>query len=390
MKPLVVDCETTFFMKGNPYSECNKLCYVGCFDGNNSSLHRLDFGLHPYGDERLRALERISHYNLFVAFNSKFDIAWLRRYGLHTEHLACWDLQLVDFIITGQQTPFPSLDSVCDRCGIRGKSDDLNTKYWSQGIDTTEIPEQELRDYLEGDLKAEWALFQWQMKYLEDNPQLKRLCWDACQDLLVTQEMETNGLYFDFALSKELGDGISRRIQELDKLLVQCVTQPVGNWNSNDWISAILYGGTCLLDIQEEFEYEYKDGRVVTKTRKGKLPVTFPRLVEPLKGTALKKAGFWEVNEDVLHKLKATGVAKKIIGLLLERNKLEKLVGTYFYGWPKLYEEYQWTANIIHGHLNHAVARTGRLSSSQPNQQNTDPELRRCIKTRFPIQSSIQ
>jgi len=385
MRPLVVDCETTFFKKGHPYAQRNKLCYFGVFNGSQSNLFDIEYSVAPYGDKLTAITSLMDSHTLFVAFNAKFDIAWVRRYGLKIEHMACWDLQLVEFIITGQASPMPSLNATCARCGIAGKSDDLAKRYWNRGIDTPDIPEPELREYLRGDLAAEMELFNWQMKYLEDKPKLKRLCWDACQDLVVTQEMEQNGLFYDNALSKKLGDDRTERITEIDHLLGNLVPQPVGNWNSGDWVSCILYGGTCQLDITEEFDFEYKDGRIVTKTRKAKIPITFPRLVEPIKNTKLKKDGFWEVNEGVLKRLKATGTAKKIIELLLERNKLDKLVGTYFYGWPNIYEEMDWTSNIIHGQLNHAVARTGRLSSSNPNQQNTDPELRRCIKTRFPV-----
>jgi DNA polymerase I-like protein with 3'-5' exonuclease and polymerase domains len=385
MKPIVVDVETTSFMKGNPYSDKNKLCFVGHFDGNELATHPVDYGEEPYADVARELMERLFQYDLFVAFNAKFDFAWLRRYGINLQHCNIWDLQIIDFIIHGQTPPYPSLNVVCNKLNLDSKSDDLASKYWDQGIDTPDIPETELREYLAGDLKAEWGLFQWQLKYLKDKPLLKRLCWDACQDLLITQEMEHNGLFFDFELSKQLGDKLSERIREIDGHLSELVDAPVGNWNSNDWISAILYGGTCWLDIQEEFDFQYKDGRVATKRRKAKVPITFPRLVEPLKGTELKKQGYFEVNEGVLHKLKASGEARKLIQLILERNKIDKQVGTYFYGIPKLYGEMDWTNNIIHGQLNHCVAITGRLSSSKPNQQNLDPELKRCIKTRFQI-----
>jgi len=385
MKYGVLDVETSIFANGNPYSASNKLCYVGLYDGEEARLFCIEYGHAPYGDQLNQIQTILNSWDVVVGFNLKFDIAWIRRYGIDISRLSCLDGQLLEFIITGQERPFPSLDDTCKRVGIAGKSGDLDAKYWSQGIDTTEIPEQELREYLDGDLKAEWELFQWQLAYLADKPLLKRLCWDACQDLLVTGAMEHNGLKFNFDLAKQLGDECEKTIGEIDKRLHSLVSLPVGNFNSGDWVSCVLYGGTCQLDIEEEFEFQYRDGRVATKRRHAKYPVTFPRLVEPIKGTELKKKGFWEVNEGVLLKLKATGSAKEIIKLLLERNKLEKQLGTYFRGWPKLYEEMQWQNQIIHGQLNHARAKTGRLSSSQPNQQNAPPVLKKCIQTRFPL-----
>lgn len=389
MKFGILDVETTIFQHGSVYSDCNKLCYVGLYDGESFSLFDIEYSSRPYAEQLQQIQAILDSWDVVVAFNAKFDISWARRYGLDLAKLHCVDLQLLEFIITGQERPFPSLDDTCKRCGIAGKSDDLDSRYWSQNIDTTEIPEQELREYLEGDLRAEWELFQWQLKYLEDKPLLKRLCWDACQDLLVTAEMEWNGLLFDFDLAAKLGDECAETIAKIDRRLPALVSQPVGNFNSGDWVSCVLYGGTCKLDIEEEFEFQYSEGRVATKKRKAKFPITFPRLVEPLKGTELKKKGFWEVNEGVLLKLKAKGAAKEIIELLLERNKLDKQLGTYYRGWPRIYEEMQWTNGIIHGQLNHARTKTGRLSSSKPNQQNVDPLLKQCLKTRFPITGMV-
>lgn len=386
MLPICCDVETTIFQNGNPYAQRNKLCYIGMYDGGESCLFRIEYSEQPYNEALRHSTTIINKYNLFVAFNAKFDIAWLRRYGIEIpKHMQVFDLQLVEFIITGQENPFPSLDDTCKRVGIAGKSGDIASRYWNQGIDTTEIPSNELEEYLQQDLRAEWELFQWQLKYLEDKPQLKRLCWDACQDFLVTQEMEHNGLFYDLELSKQIGDAYNERIKEIDLSLASCVCQPVANWNSGDWISCVLYGGTCQMDITEEFEFEYKDGRTATKHRKAKLPITFPRLVEPLKGTELKKQGFFSTDEGTLRRLRCTGISRKIVELMLERNKIEKKVGTYFHGIPKLYGEMDWTNSVIHGQLNHARAKTGRLSSSHPNQQNLDPECRRCIKTRFLI-----
>ncbi len=385
MRPLIVDCETTIFQNGGAYCEPNKLCYLGVFDGVQSNLFNIEYDSAPYGEQLLAVGNHLRQHDLFVAFNCKFDLAWCRRYNLDTSHMSCWDLQLCEFIITGQERPFPSLDDTCKRVGIAGKSSDLASKYWENGVDTPDVPEQELRDYLLGDLKSEWELFQWQLAYLKDKPLLKRLCWDACQDLLVTHEMETNGLKFDFDLAKQLGDECETKITGIDRRLHDLISQPVLSFNSNDWVSSLLYGGTCQLPITEEFEFQYSGGRMATKRRKAKFPITFPRLVEPLKGTALKKAGFWEVNEGVLLKLKAKGVAKTIIELLLERSKLQTQLGTFFRGWPKLYEEMEWQNQIIHGQLNHTRAVTGRLSGSRPNQQNAPPVLKKCIQTRFPI-----
>lgn len=383
--PVVVDVETTVFQHGNPYANRNRLCYFGAFDGSTVSMVDVDtHEIRPYGAIIDLLNSSLRRHDLFIAFNAKFDLGWCRRYGIDVSHMFCWDLQLVDFIISGQSEAMPSLNGACHRAGMAGKTDDLAEKYWSNGIDTPEIPQGEILSYLEGDCRAEWDLFLWQKAYLESRPALQRLCWNACQDLLLTSEMEWNGLHFNLALSKELGDACLEDIKAIDAKLNAFAGVSDINWNSGDWISAVLYGGTVLVDDKETYTFVYKSGRTAEKTRKIRREVTFPRLVEPLKNTATAKQGFFQTSEGVLKRLKANRKIREIIDLILERSKLDTKVTRYFHGLPKLYEVMDWTQNKIHGQLNHAVAKTGRLASSKPNQQNFDEEIRKCIQTRFP------
>jgi DNA polymerase I-like protein with 3'-5' exonuclease and polymerase domains len=60
---------------------------------------------------------------------------------------------------------------------------------------------------------------------------------------------------------------------------------------------------------------------------------------------------------------------------LIELSKLEKRNGTYYKGLVKLRQEMHWPKNKLHGQYNQCVAKTGRLSSSKPNQQNFDSSL---------------
>ncbi len=100
-----------------------------------------------------------------------------------------------------------------------------------------------------------------------------------------------------------------------------------------------------------------------------------PRLVEPLRGSELKKEGYWSVDEQTLSSLKPrTKEVKQLISDILRLSKLEKLKGTYYEGLPKIMDQRGWENNLLHGKFNQCVARTGRLSSSQPNLQNFPPE----------------
>ncbi len=108
-----------------------------------------------------------------------------------------------------------------------------------------------------------------------------------------------------------------------------------------------------------------------------------PRLIEPLKGSELKKDGYYSTDEQTLRSLRATGVSKGVIQLILKRSGLEKRRGTYYSGLPELRESQGWHKGTLHGQLNQCVARTGRLSSSKPNLQNFDGEIKELFYSRY-------
>ena len=156
------------------------------------------------------------------------------------------------------------------------------------------------------------------------------------------------------------------------------------NWNSKDHLSCILYGGTLKFNEREEYTFVYKDGSTKAKTRWVTKELICSRRVQPLRGTEYAKGGVYSTDEDTLLKLKPKDQeTKNIILLIQKRRKLSKRCGTYYHGIPKLYESMGWTNETIHGKLNSAVAKTGRLSSSSPNQQNMDHEIRKCIISRY-------
>jgi DNA polymerase I-like protein with 3'-5' exonuclease and polymerase domains len=383
VKHLVVDVETTIFQKGNPYADRNKLCVVGDYDGNGGLYYDIEYSGLPYGKALDDLSRRIANSDLIIAFNAKFDMAWLRRYGLSLKHSNIWDVQYAHFCITGQEKPYPSLNDVLAYYGLPLKKDVVKEEYWDKGIDTPDIPAPILEEYTLHDCISEYRAFDCQREHLKSHPKLKRLIWTGCKDLQVTQEMEWNGLKLDIAKAQELEERCVKEIADLDKRLFGLYPFPFINWNSGDHLSSILYGGVVKHTVREKYQRILKDGTVRDKEHDVEKKEGFPRIVEPLKGSELKKEGFWSTDESVLRKLKAYGNAKKIIEITLERSKIEKKIGTYFHGFPKLYKEMDWTNCLLHPTLNHCVARTGRLSSSKPNGQNMEEEMRKCIVSRF-------
>ena len=110
---------------------------------------------------------------------------------------------------------------------------------------------------------------------------------------------------------------------------------------------------------------------------------TLDRLFDPLDGTELKRPGQYKTNDDTLQRLQGDENAMQVLKILLTRATLEKRRGTYYIGVPTLSDTMGWTNNLLHGQLNQCVAKTGRLSSSKPNLQNFDSEIKSLFTTRY-------
>jgi DNA polymerase-1 len=382
MRIISCDTETTTFSKGNCFDDRNKLCMVGIADSARCSTWDVEYTEHPYGNA-IRAIEaELLSATRVVFFNAKFDLNWLRKYGINYFDIKIWDCQLVHFILTNQKSRMPSLNEVAEYYGLGSKLDKI-AEYWKAGVQTTEIPEDELSEYLAQDCNLTLQIYYKQLEELETKPHLKALINVSHVDTLVLADMEWNGLKYDFALSETKAESLSEQIFEIDKQLDYLFPIDGLNWNSNDHLSAVLYGGILKVPYREKTERVLKDGSIKYGERDAVKEIEMPRIVQPLEKTECAKDGYWKTSEDILNSLKAKGTAKKVIELVLKRSVLDKELNTYSLGLPKLYKEKHYTDEIIHGRLNQCVARTGRLSSSEPNMQNLSEAIRECFISRF-------
>lgn len=388
MNILVFDCEATGATndtKGNPYTEPNKLCMVGTLFNGEYRTHTIEYGLAPYGLEleAIRAL--VVAADLIIGFNLKYDFHWLRKYGIiEYEDKKTWDCQAVEFLLTKQRSRFPSLDKTAERYKAGNKLDLVKTEYWDKGIDTDKVPEDILRDYLEQDVSLTYKVYLHQLCEYEALPKAKQTLVSLInQDLLVLEEMESNGIHLDMEGCDAEAEKLEKRISESYGTLSTMWSGIPINWSSNDHISAALYGGIVKEDYREVVDRVLKSGEISRRERWAEREHVLPAIVEPLSGSGVKKQGYYKTDEQTLRKLRPDAKAKKVIDFLLELAKMEKLNGTYYRGFPKLYKAMQWTDNILHGQLNQVVVVTGRLSSNAPNQQNLPDAMRRLIISRF-------
>lgn len=381
---LVLDVETTILNNGDPFNGRNSLCYIGVLERNWHCLYPIEYDDTPYGGQLKSIEEDIQKASIVIGFNIKFDLHWIRRYGINMPKKV-WDCQLVHFILTNQQHPYPSLNSVASYYGLGTKLDVVATEYWDKGIDTPLVPKDILEEYLEQDLQLTHQVYLKQKEHLATKSEaVQRLISLHNSDLLVLQEMEFNGLTFNEGKCIENATLLEKEIEVIDDSLNESVGVSGFNFGSGDQLSSYLYGGVVNFP-RKEIVGVYKTGERKGEDKYGWVDYyhTFPELVKPLKGSELKKEGFYSTDEQTLKSLKGSREAKKVIDLILNRSTLEKRRGTYFAGFPKLREEHGWRVNFLHGQLNQCVARTGRLSSSKPNLQNIDGQIKDLFYSRY-------
>lgn len=374
---LILDVETTILNKGNPFNPNNQLCYIGYKTYGKSNYTTLKL---PFVLSDIQAV--VDAHDYLVAFNAKFDCHWLERIGVVLDGIRIWDCQYASFLFSNQQTKYPSLNGECEQIGLGSKIDTIKEKYWKNGVDTLDIPYEEMVQYLEQDVNLTEQLFEYQRKNFPHSKM--RLFQLHMEDQVCLREMERNGILYNQEESLKKAEDVQKQIDGLTTTLLQGYEQCPINFDSTDHLSAYLYGGTIVVESRLPIGV-YKSGQKVGLTRYKIVEHEYklPRLVEPLPNSELKKDGLWATDEKTLRQLKGSKEFKNRLRMLNERSKLEKLRGTYYKGFPNKIAEMAWTDNTIHSSLNQCTVVTGRLSSTQPNQQNIPPECKQLCISRY-------
>jgi len=230
-------------------------------------------------------------------------------------------------------------------------------------VDTCDIPWPILEEYAAHDADVTLQAYHAQIKLL--TPAQRILVSLMSQDLLILQEMEKNGITYNESLCEQKSIELDNEISKIKESLSKVYPNTPINFGSGDDLSSFLYGGTIVAVVKEHCGF-FKTGAKAGQPKFKNVSVEhkLPRLFEPVKGSELKKEGFYETNEGVLRKLK--GPHKNIIDQLLNLAKLDKLNGTYYKGLPTLNGKMHWPKGKLHSQLHQTLARTGRLSSSKP------------------------
>lgn len=358
-----------------PHSEKNYSVLYG-FQAKDSSTHILE----PDTVERGGISQSIlRNSKIWVGQNLGFDLHYLTKdpklheVMLETNFLI-WDTMIVEYILSGQSWKYPSLDGLCEHYGLELKPDEIK-KYWEAGIQTEDIPKEELEPYLEHDLTVTEEIFLAQLDRVRDCG-LIDVVFDEMRARKATWMMEHNGMSFSISKSVEVAKELEEEIETLEKEIKRYASTklPTGlelNVGSNAELSALLFGGTIKREgveqlVDEAGEYlRYKTG-----DRKGQLKTRKMLINHKIEG--FNSPTTWEASETSKSGVYATDDAiLKRINTPLTRairkyRTATKDLNTYFTGYAGLV----WDDGLVHPTFNHCETPTGRLSCRNPNLQN--------------------
>lgn len=323
-------------------------------------------------------VRRVSESGLIIGFNLKYDLQWARRCNLPVAGKRYWDCQVAEFLLGRQEHPYPSLDETGRKYGLGGKDDTVDREFWSKGVNTPDIPRETLGKYALRDGELTYNVYRKQQELI---PPHQRVLFSLyMQDLAVLADIEWNGLHYDTQLIKQKEEECAKRIKDLQAKIGVYADIPGFNWNSNDHLSALLFGGE-IRGVVKRPDGFFKSGQKVgqPKFRNEEVVYKLPRKYKPVRGSEREKEGYWSVDEDSLRKLPKS----ELIDGILEIKGLEKLNNTYYRKLQEHHDNMHFKPEIIHGQYNQVVARTGRLSSSNPNMQNIASDVKEIFTTRY-------
>ena len=178
--------------------------------------------------------------DVLIGFNIKFDLLYMwdkselqnyfRRGG------RVWDCQYIHYLLCGMQQSahMVSMDSITEEYGGSLKIDEVKA-FWERGINTPDIPEDLLIEYLEGDVRNTHIIYEKQLELAKKiHPNFLQMAMNRMDGLLATTDMEYRGLKIDEERGEPWPSSYCRR------------TRPPGPFGAIRETSRSARGSTCL------------------------------------------------------------------------------------------------------------------------------------------------
>ena len=314
--------------------------------------------------------------DVIVGHNLKHDLIIARYHGINFEGKKLWCTMVADYLINGQDTEIGySLEEVAPRSGVADKLD-LLKQYWDAKIHTYDIPHDVLHTYVSQDVSSTAGIYFCQ-DVATTADKVRKVIELQNEYLFSLSDMELNGLLIDQQKAREIYEEEVKIIADLEGQLKKLFGEERLNLQSNDHLSAALYGGKAVIE----------ERRWITKTLKSKpetkyseksfdVEIVLPGIFKPLPKTKTKKEGYYKTDKDTIALLKSHNSmgrkVKKILHELSGHYKIaESIVGK---------KDDAGILNKIakdgcaHTSFQNAFTSTGRLSSRNPNGQNLPRE----------------
>jgi len=377
MTYLVLDLETSIKnrgadaiggMKASPWYPLNRIVMAGSLKESGSAV-----AIKEYPDLDDPAIPE--SIDIIIGHNIKFDCHYMMRdskgFRDRFVQLQIWDTQLAEYILSGQTMLYPSLDQCSEKYGGVLK-DDAIKEYWDNDIDTEDIPEDQLQEYLVHDVENTHLVFLAQLEKAVKMDMLP-LIKSQMKALKATIEMEYNGMYFDRETAEMHSDLLRDDLTDVEAR-VYATMESHGirdaNPHSGVHMGLLLFGG--VQTVKERKPYKDDTGEWVVYKKDGKLGKKGDKKYKNqdvkllITGKYMGKgkesaSGKWKVDDETLSKLKGSVIAD-----IQQMRTLKKDISTYYDGYSALV----WPDGVIHHSLNHCSTATGRLSSTRPNFQN--------------------
>ena len=314
--------------------------------------------------------------HLFIAQNAKFDLLYTYRDRKTDVLPAVWDTQLAEYLLTGQQSKYASLDELTRKyVGEHAIKDDKIKAYWDAGVDTEDIPVTELSAYLKGDVTntKEAFLKQWAEVKHRGIESWVHTQMDA---LRATTAMNLHGMAVDWGYVEAQIKNYTHKINDLIAEVI-----PVDlDYQSPKELSLYFFGGTRKVVEKEQVGF-FKNGRPKFKNVEKEAVVEGKYDATKL-GLTIGKNGYYSVDDDTLKQLPCS-----VASAIRDLRTYHKVRDTYYQGLLDL----RFPDDRIYPNLNHAATSTGRLSSTAPNLQNqTDVgDVKRAFISRHGANGSI-
>lgn len=361
------------------------------FDFNKTHY---ETGLKSY--EVFRSID-LNTIKVLVGHNIKFDLLWI--WPELTTWIQnggrIWDTMLAEYLLNGQEGEAHaglkknsiSLNALALKYGGTLKDDRIG-KMFKQGLKANEIPPDLLKPYNIEDVKNTELILKKQIKRAKQEGMLP-LLQVHMDHLMAVCEEEYNGLFVSKErLEAKITEYREKRQLNLDQFLVKIspywdARLPDFNIQSDDYLRAVLFGGEVKYIIDapvvddEGLPLYFKTGKRAgqQKTKKTEQLLKITGLGLPTKGLKTTETGKIQLSALALDSLESQ--APELIQHIKVHRRLTKLLSTYLESddGEKGMKLCIHLDNCIHSEFKLTLTPTSRISSTNPNVQNLDPEI---------------